>query len=198
MGRSRTVVNSSRTEKEGTHREGAGPYSHDFEPAFRPREYIRLRDLGHVHKVEGVAPVPAVDVTLSVTANGTNSDQSLDELEMEENMIAQWRLLDAADIRSGTNIQIDQLGQQSVMYSTKNQRGHIDTNTGDLAGESVLTELYQYENSDLHATVVESDGNGTDLTLTFSGWAFDLSENLGSVPSDVEPWQVTDGPVDRR
>lgn len=197
MGRSRTVVNSSRTEKEGTHREGAGPYSHDFEPAFRPGEYIDLRGLGFVHRVEGVAPVPAIETTLSATANGTNSDQSLDELEMEDNMIAQWRLLDGSQVRDGTDIQMDQRGQQSVMYSTKNERGHIDTDTASLAGESVLTELYQYEDRDLHATVVETGGDGSDLSLTFSGWAFDLSDELGSAPASVDPWQVTDGPVDR-
>lgn len=192
----RTVQQSSRTDKSGTHREGVGPYSHDFEPAFRPDEYVELHNLGHVHKVRAVAPIPAVDVTLSVNANGTNADQQLSELEMEDNMIAQWRLLDASDIRDGTDIQMDQQGQQAVMYSTKNQRGHVDTNTGDLAGESVLTELYQYEQRDLHATVVESNGDGSDLTLTFSGWAFRLGKEQGSAPSGVNPWIVTDGPVD--
>lgn len=192
----RTVQQSSRTDASGTHREGAGPYSHDFEPAFRPEEYIELHNLGYVHQVRAVAPIPAVDVTLSVTSNGTNADQELPELEMEEGMIAQWRLLDSSDIRDGTNIQMDQQGQQSVMYSTKNQRGHVDTNTGDLAGESVMTELYQYEKTDLHATVVESGGDGSDLTLTFSGWAFRLGDELSSAPDGVRPWVVTDGPVD--
>lgn len=194
---SRTVQNSSRTDRDGTHREGAGPYSHDFEPAFRPSEYVELHRLDHVHKVQAVEPVPAIDVTLSVTANGTNADQAIEELDVGENVMGQWRVLNSADIRDGTNVQIDQHGKQAVMYETKNQRGHIDTDTPDLAGESVFSELYQYEDRNLHATVVEEDGDGSDLTLTFSGWIYDLSVPQDNPPAGVDPWIVTDGPTER-
>lgn len=178
----------------GTPQTGQGPFAENMAPAFAQGEYVHLRPIGDTYQVKLVEVQPGVDVTLNVNANGMNSDQSADPLQVDDGMLAQYRVMDGTDIRDGVTIEADQLGQQSVMYKSKNQRGDWGTDTSGLTPQSNLTELFQFEDRDLHFTVTETNGDGSNLTVTFSGFMYRIVGPVNDVSPTATVWNVPVGP----
>lgn len=184
-----------------------GAYTPEFTPVARPGHVIRLDDGGQFnhYRVERYTAIPQVVETITVGQNSTNTDVELTELELWDDWLGQWRLLDLAnDIPTGDiSVELDLGGRQAPVWATQNGRGSIDRETGAVtawdqnasasAVEDQLThlsELFTFEQDVPYATVenTATSGGDVDVPLTFSGFIFEL-EGPVQEPSE-QPVQV--------
>ena len=153
-----------------------GPYQHELAPAVRRGDLIELEPLGEFYTVRRVGLIPSIVVEVDVTANGTAANQKIDSLEMHSNMLAQYRIPEADAIRDGVEVKVAQDGRESPMFRTKQEQAGWISDTPAHSFESNLTEIYQWEDRDLHFTTIDESNDGTPLEIPFVGFQYVLDE----------------------
>lgn len=190
--------------------EGAYPYR--LEPIARPGDVLRLDPLGEYREVDvfSIRPeIKAFATAIALTANGTDADNEATELSMPDGWLGQFRMLKpGADIPDGVTVTVDQGGEQSPMYTTKNARGSFDHSIGTIEGddasgtntatalETRLTELYVWQDDTTPYFTFEETAGGTPSiqNVRFSGYAYRLGKKLSSAPPGTTPVAV---PIER-
>lgn len=187
---------------------GAGVYPKNLVPAVRPGDYVRLEPSEDVYQVDVMAPQPGVlafdsgdSNGVTVSTNGTNTDNQPIELEMPENWLAQYRPVHLGnDLDGDVLVTIDQGGQQAPMYTNKNFRGEWDEATATEIGNddsstvvsdafnSNLVELYIHEDEVPYFTFEDVDGNNPTVSdIRFAGFQYRLDRATPPDNAHVEP-----------
>jgi hypothetical protein len=148
---------------------------------------------GDLYEIRAYRPLPAVPVDLDVTANSIETDQQAENLHMPDLMLGQYRIVNPSDLRSGVEVEVDQGGREAPASVTRNFQSFFTADTPETGLDGPLTELYQFEDNDLYFSVRETDGDGANVTLTFSGFGYALDAVTGS--PDVEPVPIPIQPV---
>lgn len=167
-----------------------GTFTPELTPAARPGDTIRLDDGDSIEtfRVVRFAPRPAVAAdTISPDGNSTETDVELTDLEVWDGWLAQYRLLDLGNLPADVSIELDLGGRQAPMWTSQNDRGSIDRDTGrvsswDSGATSVvvedqytnLTEFFVHGQEVPYATVTNDQGDATDVDLVFSGFVYQL------------------------
>lgn len=157
-------------------------------------DFVELRPSGDTFEVDVVTPqvnVRAFDQnqgnSVTASSNTTTSDQNASELEQRDGWLAQYRLtFPRQDFQGLARVLVDLGGAQSPLYTSKNNRGHIEESTGALAGYGALTELYIFEQTEPQFSFDNNTGaNITVQDVRFSGFQLKLIE--ADIPSNVQP-----------
>ena len=162
---------------DGTHT----PYYNEFEPLLAVDDTVELQPSADVYVVDVVELLPTITTQeFTVPANGTLETQEVSELYAKDGSLQQLRLVDPVGgannpFPEGIEISIDQGGQQSPRFNTKNQRGVIDANTAETGDNYQFTELFQFEDTDLYFTIENTTGAEETFEIPFAGFAFDLT-----------------------
>lgn len=168
-----------------------GAFNSSFDPVVRAGGVVNLNgiDTDEYYVVQNLNVLPKITLDENfVVADGSQEKREITELEVEDNYLAQYRLLRLADeLPSDVDIRVDHGGKQSPMYETKNRLGRLDRETGavytDDGGDSVVdhhfsrfTELFVWEDSGPYFTVENNSGDEVDFDLTFTGYAYVTEE----------------------
>jgi len=95
-------------------------------------------------------------------------------------------------IPDGIRITVDQGGEESPRFNSKNRRGFYAAETAAFGDQAQQTELYQYEDTDLFFNVENTTGSEVTFTLTYTGYIYDL------VDIDTQPGETDETvPVER-
>lgn len=178
-----------------------GAYTPEFTPVAQRGHVVEL-DFGserRTYEVNQVAPLPVIEtqeITVSDGDRETNID--LESLEVWDDWFAQYRLPRlSTELPDDVSLQFDQGGSQSPLYQNLNQRGKIDNQTpvqsvsdadGNVDVESLthLLEQYVYEQETPQMTVENASGSEVTFTLSYSGWAYQVS----SASPDGQPTYI--------
>lgn len=172
----------------GTHT----PYYHRFEPLLAVDDTVELQPAADVYSVDVVELLPELETQeFTVPANDTLETQEVSELYAKDGSLQQLRLVDPVGgandaLPDGVSFTVDQGGQQSPRFNAKNNRGAIAANTAETGDNYQFTELYQHEDTDLYFTIENTTGSEETFSLTWAGFAYDLSlTDLGGAEADV-------------
>lgn len=161
------------------------PYNNDFEPLLYVDGTVTLQPENETYGVSQVEIIPTLETDeFVVPANGTLNEVEMRELYLQDGVLGQFRLFDPAGgqaIPADIEITVDQGGEESPRFNTKNRRGFYNELTPQFGEDAQQTELFQFEDTDLFFNVVNTSGSETTFTLTYTGYAFDL------VDADLDP-----------
>lgn len=178
---------------------GAGVYPRELVPIALAGDFVRLRPEDEVRQVRTVVSVPTIrgfdqnlNNGITATAGQITSDQDVEELEQRQDWLGQFRFLfPESDIPNGIDrVLVDLGGGQSPLYTTSQQRGHIEDDTSAVVGYSGLTEFYVLgDDSPLFSF---DNTGGTDVTVNdirFGGYEYQLSQPT-ELPENTVPVTV--------
>lgn len=176
-----------------------GPYTPEFTPVARKDHVVEL-DFGdkvRTYRIEKFAPLPSIEESITVAANDVERNVDLDQLEVWDNWMAQYRLPRLTEeLPDNVSLEFDQGGSQAPLYQNLNQRGSITNETPyqqvtdpDDSGVDIyplihLLELYVHEQETPKVTVTNDTDSEVTVDLTFAGWEYQIQE-IGSV--DEQP-----------
>jgi hypothetical protein len=180
----------------------AGAFNQDFLPAARPGDVIEFAPLdgNDQHRVVAVAPLNEIALESGVTvADGTREKVELNELEMPDGHLAQYRLPRLTEeLPDDVEIEIDHSGKQQPMYETKNVRGRLTNQTGVTYGDDPesadevyemyrpsFTELFVHETGAPNFTFINRSGGQVTVNLTFEGYSFRLERPASRASNPV-------------
>jgi hypothetical protein len=173
------------------------PHSSDFEPLLTVDSTVEVQPDNDVYAVDVLEVIPAIETqTFTVSANDTLEEQEITALYVQDGVLAQYRLPDPAGtggaIPDGVRITVDQGGQESPRFNTKNERGFYSNDTSFYGDAAQQTELFQFENTDLFFNVENTTGSQVTFSLIYSGWAYKLTEQPEMVPEDADQAVLTE------
>ena len=154
---------------------------------------IQFPRSGDLYRIGSYRPLPSIPVSLDVTANDIETNQQAENLHMPDKMLGQYRIVNPSDIRSGIAVEVDQGGREAPASVTRNFQSFFTADTAEVGTDGPLSELYQFEDDDLYFSVRETDGDGSGVTLTFSGFGYVLEAVTGQ--PNVEPITVPIQPI---
>jgi len=165
------------------------PYDNDFDPLLYVDGTVTLQPMNETYGVSQLEIIPTLETDeFVVPANDTLNEVEMRELYLQDGVLGQFRLFDPASgqaIPDGIETTVDQGGEESPRFNSKNRRGFYAAETPQLGENAQQTELFQYEDTDLFFNVVNSTGAEITFTLTYTGFAFDLvGADLG--PSETD------------
>lgn len=169
-----------------------GSYTPEFTPLARPQDVVEL-DLGdgtELYEVTGIITLPYIQADqISVNPNSENRNVALTNLEVWNDWLAQYRMPRLTDeLPDDVTIEADQGGRQAPLWQNQNARSAINNDTytsqvSDIADTvteveslSHLTELFVFEQEPPRFTVTNNTAGTVNVDLTFSGFAFRLSQ----------------------
>jgi hypothetical protein len=187
---------------------GAGTYPRELVPAARPGDVVRMEPGGGVYMVDTMIPQPGFKIfdsdasnSVTVSANSTNSDNEATDMEMDDNWLGQYRLLQPGnDINPDVEVRIDMGGKTAPLYTNKNKRGEYTRDTLTPVGHDGsstqvpndfnlhLSELYVFEDEMPYFTFENTTaGDETVQGLYWSGFQYRLEPFDGTPGGHVEP-----------
>lgn len=191
---------------------GTGPYSGDFDPSLVVGDTVAIQPNGVTGRVEALDLQPGVVVTelvddgggTVIAANSSLRDVEIRSLYNNDRFLAQYRLPpdpvnDESPIPTDVEITVAQGGEQQTRFENKNSVGQLRPQTPYYGDGSPFTELWQYEDTDLHFTVDNNAGtsiDGDDLELIYIGWQYRLDTAV-DVSTDEATAVVTAGRIDQ-
>ena len=166
------------------------PYNNDFEPLLYVDGTVTLQPENETYGVSQVEIIPTLETNeFVVPANDTLNEVEMRELYLQDGVLGQFRLFDPVSgqaIPDDIEITVDQGGEESPRFNTKNRRGFYNALTPQFGDDAQQTELFQYEDTDLFFNVTNTSGAEITFTLTYTGYAFDLvNADLGPSETDV-------------
>lgn len=202
-----------RAAQQPTHGGGSAyPYSDDLDPTLVVGDTVAVQPQGVSGRVEALDVQPGVVVTELVddgggTVIGANSslrDVEIRSLYNNDRFLAQYRLPpdpvnDTSPIPTDVEITVAQGGEQQTRFENKNSVGQLRPQTPFYGDGSPFTELWQYEDTDLHFTVdnnATGSIDGDDLELIYIGWQYRLDTSV-DVSADEASAVVTAGRIDQ-
>lgn len=197
---------------------GDGAYPASLTPAVRPGDVVLLLPQNTYHRVTRFSPQPGVLAfetddgdDLTVGANSVSDPYELTELHQDPDTLGQVRLVaPGQDIDDGLEITVDYGGSQAPYYTTKNERGIIDNETGTIYGYdsnagnefvadalgSNLLEYYIWEDAELYFTVENTTAGSLTLNdVRFAGYEF-KTEKITPDQIDVQPIPIPTGRIE--
>lgn len=166
-----------------------GPYSDDFQPLFTAGDTAALAPLGVAGEVSAVEVFPGIQTQeITVAANDVEQDVEMTALNMDDGALGQYRLFNTGDtpqIPDGVEIEVAQGGQQQPRYGNKNEQGVLTSDTPDVGENALLTELFVWEDEAPFFTVRNTTGSEVTLTLTYSGFGYQLTPTDTDDPDHV-------------
>ena len=167
-----------------------GAFTPEFTPVAQKGHVVEL-DFGserNTYAVDQVAALPIIETQEITVADGDREPNvDLENLEVWDGWFAQYRLPRLTqELPDGVTLQFDQGGAQSPLYQNQNVRGKIDNNTpvqsveddaGNAEVESLvhLLEQFVYEQDTPEVTVENTSGSSQTISLTYAGWAYNVS-----------------------
>jgi len=167
------------------------PYDNDFDPLLYVDGTVTLQPGNETYGVSQVEIIPTLDTQeFVVPANDTLNEVEMRGLYLQDGVLGQFRLFDPEGgqaIPDDIEITVDQGGEESPRFNTKNRRGFYSAATAALGENAQQTELFQYEDTDLFFNVTNTSGAEITFTLTYTGFAFDLvpARDLSASDTDV-------------
>ena len=163
-----------------------GPYTTDLEPALAPGAYVELLPDDVVREVTVAEVIPTVETkTVTVPANDTQSEVEMRQLYAQDGVLAQFRLVDpdgGQAIPDGIEITVDHGGEESPRFNLKNARGFYNADTPGFGDSGQQTELFEWQDSDLFFNFTNTTGAEIDVTLTYTGYAYNTVAAGGETP----------------
>jgi len=154
-------------------------FSWHFEPVVQIGERVLLlTNVGYIYgEVEWIEPIPWLEVvTDTIPAGGKLTDREMEEIYVEDNEFAQWRMMITTD-----NIYMIEHScpKAAKYYSTKSSLGVIPP-VGQITNDAIkrlqLCEFYQYKDTKRYMTFENRGTADTTATLVFVGYVFQFSE----------------------
>ena len=172
------------------------PYSHNFDPLLYVDATVTLQPRIGTFAVSQMEILPTVETQeFVVPANDTLNEREMRGLYGQDGTLVQYRLFDPEGgqaIPDGIRITVDQGGEESPRFNSKNRRGFYAAETAAFGDQAQQTELYQYEDTDLFFNVENTTGSEVTFTLTYTGYIYDL------VDIDTQPGETDETvPVER-
>lgn len=172
------------------------PYDNDFDPLLYVDGTVTLQPGNETYGVSQVEIIPTLETNeFVVPANDTLNEVEMRELYLQDGVLGQFRLFDPEGgqaIPDNIEITVDQGGEESPRFNSKNRRGFYNALTPQLGENAQQTELFQFEDTDLFFNVTNTSGGEITFTLTYTGFAFDL------VGADLAPGETDQTvPVER-
>lgn len=166
------------------------PYNNDFEPLLYVDGTVTLQPENETYGVSQVEIIPTIKTDeFVVPANDTLNEVEMRELYLQDGVLGQFRLFNPVGdeaIPNGIQITVDQGGEESPRFNTKNRRGFYNHLTPGFGEDAQQTELFQYEDTDLFFNVTNTTGSEITFRLKYTGYAFDLvNADLGPSETDV-------------
>lgn len=154
------------------------PYHTDFEPLLSVDDTVEVQPSEGVYGVETVEVMPTVTTQEFTVADGdTLQEQEIRALYAQDGVLAQYRLPDPATgdaFPDDVTITVDQGGEESPRFNNKTQRGVLTNEVPRYAENAALTELYQFEDTDLFFNIENTSGGAVTFELTFAGFLYSL------------------------
>jgi len=174
------------------------PYNTDFEPLLSTDDTVEVQPNEGVFAVETVEVMPSVTTQeFTVAANDTLQEEEIRGLYAQDGVLAQYRLPDPTDggadaFPDGVEITVDQGGEESPRFNNKTQRGVITNEVPRYGDQAALTELYQFEDTDLFFNIENTTGSEVTFELTYTGYLYSLTMT-DLAPSDAGASVLTAG-----
>lgn len=196
---------------------GAGAYPRENVPVALRDDCIHLVPRDEYYRVEMVEQQPGVPVLedgVTVADGGTEENVKLENLEMENGVLGQHRMVSPGqDIPDDVTIEVDYGGDHAAAYNTRNVRGQITNETGTTLGwdgdnnqtfqadrvDTSLLEWYILENIEVpRFTFTNNSGSPVTIQdIRFEGYAYvieEISDPGDKVPVTLPVRRITTGP----